>query len=318
MRVNPLHRYALIAAALLLAERLVSSDTSDLPQTFASNVDLVSFDVCVRNSSGGFMADLAAGDFVVLENGKPQRIVFVVPSDTVPLTVTLLIDRSASMRGHKLEHAREAVTQFLKLLGPKDQSAILAFNQRTVRLHGFGDDPARAPAALASLEATGTTALHDALLVAAHDLVRARRGRPPETREAIIVLTDGEDTASRVGFEEVLPVLRRSGALVYAVSLRTDARGEWLGANWPLLALARDTGGRALGVPRLAALPDLYRDIDAEVRHSYRIGYVSADTRRDGQWRSLSVRVHAGDARVQARAGYYAAHRSLRTRSLPE
>lgn len=318
MRVNPLHRCGLVSAALLLAARLAPSTASDLPQTFKSGVDLVSLDVCVRDPSGGFMADLAADDFLVLENGTPQRVLFVVPSDAVPLTVILLIDQSASMGGQKLARALEAVTQFLKLLGPKDQVAILAFNQRAVRVHAFGDDPARVPAALASLQATGMTALHDALLVAANDLVRARRGGPPETREAMIVLSDGEDTASLVGFEEVLPVLRRSGSLVYAVSLRADARGAWLGANWPLLAMARDTGGRALGVPRLAALPDLYREIDAEVRHLYRIGYVSADKRRDGQWRSVSVRVVSRDARVHTRAGYYAAHRSSRSRSLPE
>lgn len=318
MSINPLYRYLLVPVALLLAVQLTPSTATDLPQTFKSSVDLVSLDICVRDPSGGFMANLTADDFLVLENGKPQRVLFVVPSDAVPLTVLLLIDRSASMRGQKLERALGAVTQFLKLLRPKDQLAILAFNQRTVRAHAFGDDPARVPAALASLKATGTTALNDALLVAANDLVRARRGDLPETREAIIVLSDGEDTASLVGFEEVLPVLRRTGSLVYAISLRTDARGEWLGASWPLLALARDTGGRALGVPRLAALPDLYRDIDAEVRHLYRIGYLSADKRRDGQWRSLSVRVISRDARVQTRAGYYAAHGSRRNASAPE
>jgi Ca-activated chloride channel homolog len=267
LRVNPLRRYASVSAALLLAARLVPTAASDLPQTFKSDVNLVSLDICVRDPSGGFIPDLAAADFLVLENGKPQRVLFVLPSDVVPLTVMLLIDRSASMRGQKLERALEAVPHLLKLLGPKDQLAILAFNQRTVRVHAFGDDPAGVPAALVSLKATGTTALNDALLLAANDLVRARRGGLPETREAIIVLSDGEDTVSRVGFEEVLPVLRRSGSLVYAISFRADARGEWLGASWPLLALARDTGGRALGVPRLAALPDVYREIDAEVRH---------------------------------------------------
>ena len=318
MIVNPLRRYALVSATLLLAAPWAPSTASDLPQTFKSGVDLVSLDVCVRDPSGGFMTGLTADDFLVLENGKPQRVLFAVPGDAVPLTVMLLIDRSASMGGQKLERALEAVAQFPKLLGPKDQLAILAFNRRAVRVHAFGDDPARVPAALASLRATGMTALYDALLVAANDLVRLRRGGPPETREAMIILSDGEDTASLVGFEEVLPVLRRSSSLVYAISLRADARGGWLGANWPLLALARDTGGRALGVPRLTAIADLYREIDAEIRHLYRIGYVSADKRRDGQRRSISVRVLSRDARVHTRAGYHPAHHSPRNQSLPE
>ena len=273
---------------------------------FTSGVDLVSLDVCVRDSTGRFLSDLSPDDFLVLENGKLQRISFLMPSGAVPLTAILLIDRSASMSGVKLERAVEAAELFARLLGRDDQLEIVAFNQRAERVHVFGDDQAQVPVALASIQATGGTALYDALLVAANDLVRERHDALPETREAIIVLSDGDDTASLVGFDEVLPVLRRSGALVYTVSLREGAKGEWLGANWPLLALARDTGARALGVPRLDALPALYAEIDAEVRHLYRIGYISNDEHRDGQWRTVSVRVRPRDANVRTRAGYYA------------
>jgi Ca-activated chloride channel family protein len=216
------------------------------------------------------------------------------------------------MYGPKMERAVEAAAQFARRLGPDDRLEIIAFNHRAERVHAFGDDPARAPAALASMTSTGSTSLYDALLVAANDLVRARSGALPETREVVIVLSDGEDTASLVGFDEVLPVLRRSGALVYTVSLREGAEGEWLGASWPLLTLASETGARALGVPHLDALPKLYAEIDAEVRHLYRIGYVSTDERRDGQWRTVSVRVPSRDGRVRTRAGYYASRQRVR------
>ena len=273
---------------------------------FTSGVDLVSLDVCVRDSTGRFLPDLTPDDFLVLENGKLQHISFVMPSGAVPLRAILMIDRSASMHGPKLARAVEAATLFAQLLGPDDQLEIIAFNHQAARVHSFGDDPARVPAALASLKTDGSTSLYDALLVAANDLVRTRGDALPETREAVIVLSDGEDTASLVGFEEVLPVLRRSAALVYTVSLRQGEEGEWLGGSWPLLQVARDTGARALGVPRLEALPALYAEIGAEVRHLYRIGYMSNDERRDGQWRSVSVRVPSRDARVRTRAGYYA------------
>jgi Ca-activated chloride channel family protein len=279
---------------------------------FKAGVDLVSLDVCARDAAGRFLTDLTADDFLVLENGKPQRISFVIPSGAVPLTAILLIDRSASMYGPKMERAVEAAAQFARRLGPDDRLEIIAFNHRAERVHAFGDDPARAPAALASMTSTGSTSLYDALLVAANDLVRARSGALPETREVVIVLSDGEDTASLVGFDEVLPVLRRSGALVYTVSLREGAEGEWLGASWPLLTLASETGARALGVPHLDALPKLYAEIDAEVRHLYRIGYVSTDERRDGQWRTVSVRVPSRDGRVRTRAGYYASRQRVR------
>ena len=272
-----------------------------------SGVDLVSLDVCVRDATGRFVTDLTPDDFLVLEDGKPQRPSFVLPSGTLPLRAVLLIDRSASMSGAKLTRAVEAAALFARRLGPDDTLGIITFNQQAARIHAFGDDPLRAPASLGSVTATGSTSLYDALLVAANDLARARNDALPNTREAVIVLSDGEDTASRVGFEEVLPVLRRTGALVYSISLRTDQKGAWLGATWPLLTMARDTGARALSVPNLSALSGLYAEIDAEVRHLYRIGYVSTDERRDGRWRQVAVRVLTADARVRTRAGYYAA-----------
>ena len=282
---------------------------------FKSGVDLVSLDLCVREPSGRFVPDLSAEDFVVFENGRVQRTSFLVPSGAVPLTAVLLIDVSSSMYGDKLKRALDAARRFAQLLGPDDRLAILAFNGRAQLIHGFGDDPALVTRALSSSigsilasgdVATSSTALYDALLVAASEITRARGGSPPETREVIVLLSDGEDTSSRVNFEEVLPVVRRSGALVYSVSLHANARGEWLGATWPLLTLAKDTGARALGVPSLEALPDLYQEIVTEVRHLYRLAYVSDDTRADGQWRTVSVRVPSRDVRIRTRSGYYA------------
>lgn len=283
-------------------ERAVASQAR-----FRQGVDLVSLDVCARDATGRPLTNLTARDFLVLENGKQQSISIVMPSGAVPLTVVLLIDHSMSMDGAKLARAQEAARLFVSQLRPEDRLEIVAFNQRATRVLAFSDDRSAAAMALTSIRAAGTTSIYEALLVASNDLVRARAGAEPETREVIILLSDGEDTASVVGFDEVLPAVRRSGAIVYTLSLRTDAKGVWLGATWPLLELARDTGGRSLGVPVLDTLPQLYAEIAAEVRHLYRIGYVSNDERRDGRWRQVVVRVLTEDARIRTRAGYYAA-----------
>lgn len=298
-------RSALAVALILVLGTPVPALADDAAQRFTSGIDLVLLDVCVKDTAGRFIPSLDSADFLVVENGRPQDVSFLSAAGTVPLTVVLLIDRSASMAGGKLERAVEAATRFSGLLGPQDELEILTFNHRTERVFAFGDHRTGVIPALESIEAIGATGLYDALLVAANDLGRIRRTRP-DAREVVLVLSDGEDTASLIGFEEVLASLRRSGALVYSVSLRAGARGEWLGANWPLLQFARDTGGRALGVPQLDALPALYGEIGEEVRHLYRIGYVSKDERRDGQWRTISVHVPAYRARVRARAGYYA------------
>ena len=296
-----------------------SGQTGDLIPRFKTGVDLVSLDLCVRDTSGRFVPELSADDFLILENGKPQQASFLVPSGAVPLTAVLLLDVSQSMYGDKLKRAIEAARQFAELLGPEDRLAILAFNRRAMRLHAFGDAAEHVSTALSSSigqilardDATGSTALYDALLVAANEMTRARRDSLPDTREVVVLLSDGEDTSSRVGFEEVLPVLRRTGALVYSVSLRASARGEWLGATWPMLTLARDSGARALSLPTLDALPELYREIVTEVRHLYRLAYASNDTQLDGQWRTISVRVPSRDVHVRTRAGYYAPRRPV-------
>ena len=302
--------------AIEVAPAPLASPSTRRPSTpqFRGSVDLVPLDVCVRDANGRFLPDLSADDFLVLENGKPQQVSFLLPADELPLNAVLLIDMSHSMYGPKLNRALEAARQFAGWLDPGDRLEIITFNHRAMRLHGFDDDPVQVQGtltsamgtALASIGSTGSTALYDALLIATNDLVRRRQTAVPETRDVIIVLSDGEDTSSRIGFEEVLPAVRRSGVLVYTVSLRASERGEWLGANWSMLQLARDTGARALGVPQLEALPDLYREINTEVRHLYRLAYVSNETRRDGQWRTISVRVPSRDVRVSTRAGYYA------------
>ena len=192
------------------------------------------------------------------------------------------------------------------------------------RVHRFEDETRHVAstvtpsigAVLTTIGAAGSTALYDARIVGIDDLVRRHGNTPAEARDVVIVLSDGEDTSSRVGFEEVVPVVRRSGALVYSVSLRAGEGGEWLGPTWPLLQLARDTGARALGIPQLDALPQLYRGISTAVRHPYRIAYAPNNATRDGRWRTIAVRIPSRDARVVTRAGYYAPRAARHTAQL--
>ncbi|MGE3843088.1 MAG: VWA domain-containing protein [Vicinamibacterales bacterium] len=292
------------AAPAQSASSLEASAAEQAPR-YRNGVDLVVLDVCAYDGDGRHVGDLEADDFVVLEDGVRQHISLVLPSGSLPLTTILLVDHSGSMSGPKLSRAIEAANDFGARQRPGDRLEIISFNHRAERVQAFDSLPGQTAMALARMKAGGTTALYDALLVAANDLTRIG---PSEwsSRRVVIVLSDGEDTASLVGFEEVLPVLRRSGALVYGVSLRTDVDGRWLGGTWPLLAVARDTGARVIGVPTLTSLSSLYAQIEAEARHLYRIGYVSTNQRDDGRWRTVSVRVAVGGVRARTRTGYYA------------
>jgi VWFA-related protein len=288
--------------------------TSTAHAQFRTDVDLVTLDVCVRDASGRFVGNLVAGDFVVLENGVSQRVTLFQSADPLPLNVILLLDRSASMYGEKLDRAKTAVLEFTKWLRSEDRVEIIAFNQRATIVGAGAESNTEWLTDLTGLSALGATALYDAMVLAANQIARAHRADPAgrHTRDVIVILSDGEDTASMNAFDEVLPLLRRSGALVYGLSLRAGRDGQTLGATWPLQQLARDTGARAVGVPQIATLSRLYAEINQEVREMYRLGYVSTDARANGEWRQLVVRVTAADAQARTRAGYYAGQPAAR------
>lgn len=272
---------------------------------FRSGIELVLLDVYVKGRDGRLIETLGPEDFVVLEDERPQRLAFFSPGAKVPLAAVLLIDRSSSMAGAKLDRAKAAAVAFTRTLGSDDRVAILTFNERVVRHLPFSAEPGHAEQAVAAVSPSGGTALFDAMLVALSELERDRRQRQGEFRDAVVVLSDGEDTASQLAFEDVREAVRRTHVLVYVVSLRAE-HGRWLPPPYHLSTFAVETGGRAVTVAAPERLAATYREIAQELRHLYRLGYVSSNTRRDGAWRTISVRVPEKDVSVRTRAGYYA------------
>lgn len=272
---------------------------------FKSGVDLVALDVCVKDRDGRFVESLMPEDFVVLEDDALQQVALFVPDGQVPLAVAVLVDRSSSMTGERLTRAKAAAAAFIRALRPDDLVEVLAFNERVHRAVALGRDHDAAESAVSALTADGSTGLFEAIAVALGDLTRARLP-VDEYRRTIVVLSDGEDTSSRLAFEDVLEDARKSGAIIYAVSLRTDMKDRWLAAPYHLSQLAYDTGGRPIAVRNLESLTSIYEEIAAELRHLYRLGYVPAQAVRDGRWHAISVRVRRPDARIRTRTGYYA------------
>ncbi len=297
------------AVAAFFAVAVLTSPARGIagPDTrYRAGVDLVTLDVCVTDRQGRFVAGLTQDDFVIVDGGVARRPALFESGDPVPLASVLLIDRSSSMSGQPLEQARLAATAFMRTIGPGDLVEVLAFGRHVERLSPFGGNLATVGPAMQSMAAGGETALYDALLVARQDLGAAVQRSGREYRQAIIVLSDGEDTGSVLAFEDVLADLRQSGVIVYAVSVRTDVRGRPAPPPWPLAQLAVDTGGRAIAVSTPWALTALYEDVSRELRHLYRLGYEPVNVAADGRWRPLSVRVAQPDARVRTRGGYYA------------
>ena len=278
---------------------------------FRSSTDLVVLDVCVKDRTGRLIPGLAADDFLVVDANSPQRVEFFSTGGLAPLAVVLLLDRSGSMAGQKIERAKAAATAFIRALRPQDLLEVITFADRTDRRLPFGSDRAAAEQAVADLSANGQTALFESLAVALHDLAKLRAGETIEYQPAIVVLSDGDDTRSLIAFEDLLDDARRSGVAIYSVSLREDKNGRALGVPRELFQLSQETGGRAVAVEDPQQLAPVYEDIGAELRHLYRLAFVPANLPHDGSWRRISVRVLGNpDARVRTRAGYYAPRRS--------
>ena len=221
---------------------------------FGTQIEIINLSLSVTDARNNFVTDLAQSDFAVFEDGIRQEL-SLFTHENLPISLVLMIDTSASME-EKLKTAQDAAIRFTKTLRPQDLAQVVQFNERATPLQTFTNDLAALEKAIRSTEASGPTALHNALYVALKDLTRDKKAAELR-RRAIILLSDGEDTASLVTDDQVLDLARKSEINIYAISLRPQRaqdrqRAAFSQAEYLFNALTRDTGG-----PRL--LPGLAR-----------------------------------------------------------
>jgi Ca-activated chloride channel family protein len=282
------------------------------PPRFAAGVDQIRLSVSVTDGHDRYVDGLAETDFTVLEDGAPQKLSFFT-RDPLPLSVALLVDGSGSMQPH-LAEAQAAGERFIRTLGPGDLAQVVQFSDRMEVLQDFSADQARLLTAIRATRASGSTALYTALYVTLKQLDSHGTIETPR-RRAIVLLSDGEDTASSVTDEQVLEQARASDVGVYAIALqpatpRERERLSFMEATHFLNALARETGAQVLLPGSASGLDAAYARVAEELRTQYTLGYVSSNARRDGAWRRIVVRT-PGRAELQLRhkLGYRAAGR---------
>jgi VWFA-related protein len=278
--------------------------------SFRAGVDLVSLSVTVTDPTQRYVANLNLDDFIVLEDGVPQKLTFFGKTG-LPLALALLLDTSASME-QALATAQEAAIGFARQLGPSDMGTVIDFDSRVVVLHDFTSDATLLEKAIQGTSAGGSTALYNAVYIGLRELNKVKlQGETPDgpRRRAIVVLSDGEDTSSLVSFEDVLDLASRSDTVIFAIGLGTP---ESLGtrsnrdAQFVLRRLAEQTGGRAFFPREAKDLADVYHVIRDELSSQYSLAYESSRTQRDGQFRRIMVRVSRPGVTVRTRQGYYA------------
>jgi Ca-activated chloride channel family protein len=300
----------LLAAGTLAvcgAGAVLAGQTAQGP-SFKAGVDMVSLNVTVTDQETRYVTGLEETDFQVFEDGVRQDLTFFNRTQ-LPIALALLLDTSASME-ERLRTAQEAAIGFARRLRENDLAEIIDFDSRVEILQTFTGDVGALEKAINDTSAGGSTSLYNAIYISLKELKKIQARSSDEVRrQAIVVLSDGEDTSSLVSFEEVLDLAKRSETAIYAIGLRS--RDSFAGrgfkeAEFVLRQLSQETGGRAFFVSQIVELPDIYRQIADELSSQYTLGYSSKNPRRDGLWRRIVVRVTRANATARTKLGYYA------------
>ena len=275
-------------------------------ERFRAGIDLVSLNVAVMEASR-YVTDLDVSDFEVYEDGVRQDV-SLFSKVQQPIALSVLLDTSASMES-KLETAQEAAIGFVRRMRPGDVMEVVDFDSQVNILQSFTGDLAALERAIKQAIPNGSTALYNAIYVSLKSLqkVRAKSGSDLR-REAVIVLSDGDDTSSLVAYEEVLNVAKRSETVIYAIGLRhsEQSRRDFKQAEFVLRQLSQETGGRVFYPTAAAELPKIYEQIAQELASQYSIGYTSKNQQRNGAWRRISVRMTRPGLTARTRLGYFA------------
>jgi len=299
-----------VAVALALVGQVegpVPTAAEGQTPTFRSSIDLVNVGVTVTDRRGTYLTELTKDDFQILEDGRPQAITYFArgdQSESAPeMHVGLLFDTSGSM-ADDITLARSAAIRFLNTLSDAEDMTLVDFDTE-VRLARYGQrDFPRMVERIRTRKPDGFTAMYDALGV------YLDRASDDEGRTILVLYTDGGDTRSTISFGDVMTLVRASDVTIYTVGfLEHQSPSERAEQRARLYQLADATGGQAFFPSTMKDVDAAYDKVLAQIRAQYSLGYTSTNTKQDGNWRKVEIRVSRPDARIQSRKGYFAPYK---------
>jgi len=275
---------------------------------------LVSLNVTVTDGTK-YVTGLEQGDFEVFEDGAKQALTFFSRVQQ-PIALAVLLDTSASMN-ERLATAQEAAVGFAKRMRREDVMEVIDFDSQARILQTFTNDVVALEKAIRSTDVNGSTSLYNAIYVSLKELKRAKATSEEEIRrQAIVVLSDGDDTSSLVSFDDVMDLAKQSGISTYTIMLKAKnvlpaygslREGHAEQSEFAMKALAQETGGRSFFPREVTELAGIYGTIEQELASQYALGYTSKNGRRDGAYRRVVVRVVDREGvQPRTRAGYVA------------
>ena len=336
MRTQP---RLLLASTLAVVAAATPGAQNQEGLSFRGGVELINVTATVTDDDGRFVSGLRKEDFTVFEDGIPQEVT-CFSNDRVPVSLGVLLDASGSMTRDKMSAARSAIDRFIyDLLGGDDELFFLEFANRPNLVQEWTTNRRAISRAVVRVIPAGGTALYDAI---ARALPLAGVGRHP--KKALLVISDGNDTNSRLSVRELRPLIRESEVLVYALGVDSEAvavrsrpriqlpvptpfpfpgraprrpsppivrAGGWRAGTTErvnadaLRQVTDDTGGRTEIIRGFRDLDNATARIADELSKQYFLGYVSPG-RQDGRWHAIRVEVKDRRLTVRARRGYIA------------
>ena len=314
---------ALGTALVVLATGLTAGQLQTREQQnvqFRVGVYLVPLSVTARDEAGNIIHDLRPDEFQVSEDGVEQQVVHFGHHES-PISVVVLFDKSGSMADEKVMHAKDAVVNFTRALQPQDEVLVMAFGDAVDQLGQFGLDAKTIERETKRIHVEGGTRLYDAVIEGATSIATPNR----KEKRAILILSDGEDTASRARLDDAVEAVRKAEVPVYAIGIETggEPSGPWTrndsiwtrlrgpGATDALKRLTDGTGGWTFPIVAAKRCKEVCLLVADELRNQYLLGYYSTNETRDGRWRTITVRTTRSGVTLTTRAGYYAAGSSL-------
>jgi VWFA-related protein len=266
--------------------------------TFRSNVDLVSVDV-LATANGQQVLGLGGSDFEIRDNGVLQQIVSVSGEGTagavehrqLPLDVVLVLDMSGSVAGEKFSQLVDAAKATLDRLRRTDRAALVTFSERTVVRHPLSSDVTSIARALGPLRPGGRTSLFDALFVG------LSLRRTTDTRQMVLLFSDGRDNSSWLGGKELAQIARQSDVVVYAVGFDSRLKDD-------MKQIVEETGGAVIVAQSPKDLRGLFTRLVREMQTRYVLTYYANGVASAG-WHSIEVRLPRRRAEIVARRGYW-------------
>ncbi len=288
----------ILTVALVVLAAGISIRAQQQP-IFRGGNDIVSILATVLDKEGRLVPDLEKDDFTVLDNGKPQEIIFF-QNDVQPFTAVVTMDFSFSMNNN-LKLLREAAEQFILRLLPDDRAQVGAFSDKIMFSGKFTGDRDDLILALEDLQYGNPTKLYDAI-DASIDLLDEASGR-----KVVVVFTDGDDNASRRDANDVLQKAREKEVMIYAIGLQSDFfNGQRMQRSRPTTALRRladETGGGYFELKKTAELAPTFTRVAQELHSLYALGFTPQNL--DGKEHRLELKVKSGMT-SRARKSYIA------------